>query len=340
MNSIPINRISGIKCRNTPHKRLYTTNIADRRRTLATATLQTESKPSTAAPPTANVIEILRSRGLIQDITSPDLETVATKESIAVYCGFDPTADSLHLGNLLGIIVLSWFQRCGHTPVALLGGATGRVGDPSGIYSSLLFGIFFFFQYILKINSYDIAGKSAERPVLSEEAIEHNVSGIERILRRLLVVPQGITAPEPLILNNLEWFGPMNLLTFLREIGKYARVGTMIAKDSVKKRMESETGISYTEFTYQLLQGYDFVHMKRHYNVRVQVGGSDQWGNIIAGTELMRKLGGEDEEQVDNGASSSSNSNNDEQCFGMTFPLLLKADGTKFGKSEDGAVGF
>lgn len=239
-----------------------------------------------------NVITILRSRGLLQDITNAEaLESTAQTKNLLVYCGFDPTAESLHLGNLLGIIVLSWFQRCGHTPVALLGGATGRVGDPSG--------------------------KSAERPILSDQTIDHNIQGIEKTLQSLL--------QDPIIVNNLEWFGDMSLLTFLRDIGKAARVGTMIAKESVKKRMESESGISYTEFTYQLLQGYDFVHLAKTRGVNVQIGGSDQWGNITAGTDLARKM--------------LNVSENETECvYGMTFPLLLKSDGTKFGKSESGAV--
>jgi len=240
-----------------------------------------------------NVIRTLRERGLLQDMTGPELEELASEESLMVYCGFDPTAESLHLGNLLGIIVLSWFQRCGHVPVALLGGATGRVGDPSG--------------------------KSSERPVMSEETIERNTRGIEVTLRTLLSVDEE-QLKHPVVVNNLDWFGGMGLLEFLRDVGKYARVGTMISKESVKKRMESESGISYTEFTYQLLQGYDFVHLSKSMGIKVQVGGSDQWGNIIAGTELARKMHGTD------------------SCHGMTFPLLLKADGSKFGKSESGAL--
>jgi len=241
-----------------------------------------------------SVIETLRERGLVQDITSPELDKLSAAQSLKVYCGFDPTAESLHLGNLLGIIVLSWFQRHGHTPVALLGGATGRVGDPSG--------------------------KSAERPVMSEETIEKNTRGIEATLRRLLSSSEG----DMMVVNNLDWFGGMGLLTFLRDVGKYARVGTMISKESVKKRMESDSGISYTEFTYQLLQGYDFVHLSREMGINVQVGGSDQWGNIVAGTELARKMISDGDEEA--------------STFGMTFPLLLKADGTKFGKSESGAL--
>ncbi|BDA44315.1 Tyrosine-tRNA ligase [Coccomyxa sp. Obi] len=244
-----------------------------------------------------NVIEVLRSRGLVQDTTSPALGRAAATETLTVYCGFDPTADSLHLGNLLGIIVLTWFQRCGHNPVALLGGATGRVGDPSG--------------------------RSTERPVLSEEQIERNVQGIRRILEQLIGSGNG-AGPVPTILNNLDWFKDVGLLSFLRDVGKFARVGTMLSRDAVKSRMELDNeGISYTEFTYQLLQGYDFVHLNREHGVRMQIGGSDQMGNIITGLELIRRMGG--------GAA-------DAPCFGLTFPLLTKADGTKMGKSADGAV--
>lgn len=260
----------------------------------ARASSLVESESSIPLHKHVNVIRTLRDRGLLQDMTGPELEELASEESLMVYCGFDPTAESLHLGNLLGIIVLSWFQRCGHVPVALLGGATGRVGDPSG--------------------------KSAERPVMSEETIEKNTNAIEVTLRKLLSVDDTSQLKQPLVVNNLDWFGGMGLLEFLRDVGKFARVGTMISKESVKKRMESESGISYTEFTYQLLQGYDFVHLSKSMGIKVQVGGSDQWGNIIAGTELARKM-----QETDS-------------CHGMTFPLLLKADGTKFGKSESGAL--
>jgi tyrosyl-tRNA synthetase len=284
--------------------------------TAAAATEHVVSPTATSTP--QNVVAVLRARGLVQELTSPELETASSTETLLVYCGFDPTAESLHLGNLLGIIVLSWFQRCGHKPVALLGGATARVGDPSG--------------------------KSAERPVLSEEAIQRNIAGIERTLRSLLQPPAGSNLHEPLIVNNLDWFGQMPLLTFLRDIGKQARVGTMLAKDSVRTRLESESGISYTEFTYQLLQGYDFVHMARDMGVRVQIGGSDQWGNITAGTDLVRRMLGGGDEEGGNGSggekamAEQGNGAQKVQCFGLTFPLLLKADGTKFGKSESGAV--
>lgn len=209
-------------------------------------------------------------------------------------------SESLHLGNLLGIIVLAWFQRFGHVPVALLGGATARVGDPSG--------------------------KSVERPMMSEETIEKNLAGIRSVLSRILRVDDGAeksnseTKQSPaVIVNNYDWWKEISLLEFLRDVGKYARVGTMIAKESVKKRLNSEEGMSYTEFTYQLLQGYDFVHLYRQEGVLLQLGGSDQWGNITAGTDLLRRLLGV-------------------SGFGLTWPLLLKSDGTKFGKSEGGAI--
>jgi len=243
----------------------------------------------------ANVVQILKDRGLVQDTTGEGLEKLVGSKKVSVYCGFDPTAESLHLGNLLGIIVLSWFQRCGHTPVALVGGATGRVGDPSG--------------------------KSTERPVMTDDVIERNVSGIGGILQKLLTAGEA----EPKIVNNLDWYGGMGFLTFLRDVGKYARVGTMLSKDSVKTRLNSDTGISFTEFSYQLLQGYDFVHLLQNHGVNVQIGGSDQWGNITAGTELARKiLGGEEGDGV--------------ECYGLTFPLLVDSTGKKFGKSEGGAL--
>lgn len=265
----------------------------------AAAVVGPDTIKDSADQPLHNIVKILRDRGLLQEVSSPDLEKLASQEKFPVYCGFDPTADSLHLGNLLGIVVLRWFAVCGHTPVALLGGATGRVGDPSG--------------------------KSAERPILSESNIEHNVQSIKALLQRLL--SQGGTQhiSQPVLLNNLDWFGAMPLLTFLRQVGKFARVGSMLAKDSVRSRMESESGISYTEFTYQLLQGYDFVHLQREHGCRVQIGGSDQWGNITAGTDLIRRLGSEDGREP-------------LQCFGLTFPLLTSSDGKKWGKSEGGAL--
>ncbi|KAH7655377.1 tyrosyl-tRNA synthetase protein [Dioscorea alata] len=257
---------------------------------------------------TANVIEVLEERGLLDAITSENLRSVASTSNLKVYCGFDPTAESLHLGNLLAIIVLSWFQRCGHRVVALIGGATGRVGDPSG--------------------------KSLERPELDLQTLEKNSSGISSLISKILsrgkdpnlvdgVEGNGVSSdknPTFVTLNNYDWWKDITLLDFLREVGRFARVGTMIAKESVKKRLMSEEGMSYTEFTYQLLQGYDFLYLFKNMDVNIQIGGSDQWGNITAGTELIRKV-----LQV-------------EGAYGLTFPLLLKSDGTKFGKSEGGAI--
>jgi tyrosyl-tRNA synthetase len=233
-----------------------------------------------------NVIDVLRERGFIDAITSEELRTLADKP-LKVYAGFDPTSDSLHLGNLVAIMGLAWFQKFGHTPVAIVGGATGMVGDPSG--------------------------KSVERQLLDEATIQKNLVGIRKNLE--VVLNKG-----PLVLlNNYDWFKDFSFISFLRDVGKYFRVGVMLAKDSVKSRMSSEEGMSFTEFSYQLLQGYDFLHLYDHHNVILQIGGSDQWGNIIAGTELIRKVRGA-------------------QTFGLTFPLLVRSDGQKFGKSEKGAV--
>ncbi|OVA17109.1 Aminoacyl-tRNA synthetase [Macleaya cordata] len=270
-----------------------------------------------------NVVEILEERGLLESITSENLRSACSNPKLSplkVYCGFDPTAESLHLGNLIGIIVLSWFQRCGHKAVAVIGGATGRIGDPSG--------------------------KNIERPELDIETLEKNTEGIVKIISTILGrwdqnrnlnvglersrnsnvgseenrISYVDSGDSFIILNNFDWWKEIRLLDFLRKVGRFARVGTMMAKESVKKRLESEQGLSYTEFTYQLLQGYDFLYMFENEGVNVQIGGSDQWGNITAGTELIRKI-----LQV-------------EGAYGLTFPLLLKSDGTKFGKSEDGAI--
>ncbi|KAL3675124.1 hypothetical protein R1sor_025072 [Riccia sorocarpa] len=272
--------------------------------TLRTRSTSTEEKESFDLIISRNVIDVLEERGLIESTTGDELRLHCSGPNgspVKVYCGFDPTAESLHLGNLLGIIVLSWFQRCGHIPVALMGGATARVGDPSG--------------------------KSVERPVLSDEAIERNLLGIRAVLEDILKVDRGSEKKPgksglhpPVIMNNYDWWKDFSLLEFLRDVGKYARVGTMMAKESVKRRLNSEEGMSYTEFTYQLLQGYDFLKLFKEDGVSVQIGGSDQWGNITAGTELIRKVLQQD------------------GSHGLTWPLLLKSDGTKFGKSEGGAV--
>lgn len=237
-----------------------------------------------------NVIDILRERGFIDAMTSEELRQLVQKP-IKVYCGFDPTADSLHLGNLVGIMGLAWFQRCGHTPVAIVGGATGMIGDPSG--------------------------KSSERQLLDEAAIEHNLKGIRKNLEAVLDFKH--PTAKAIILNNFDWFKEFSFIDFLRHVGKLFRIGPMLSKDSVKTRLNSEEGMSFTEFSYQVLQGYDFLHLYRTYDVKVQLGGSDQWGNITAGTELIRKVLGE-------------------SAHGITFPLLTRSDGQKFGKSEKGAI--
>lgn len=241
-----------------------------------------------------NVVEILEERGLLDSLTGDALRR-PDSPPLRVYCGFDPTAESLHLGNLLGLIVLSWFIRCGHHAVALVGGATGRVGDPSG--------------------------KSLERPELEPASLDRNIIAISASIRSILErVSSPSSSSSVSILNNYDWWKDVKLLNFLREVGRYARVGAMMSKESVRRRLDSEQGMSYTEFTYQLLQGYDFLHLFRDEGVNVQVGGSDQWGNITAGTDLIRRI------------------LQTEGAYGLTFPLLLKSDGSKFGKSEDGAI--
>jgi tyrosyl-tRNA synthetase len=236
-----------------------------------------------------NVIDCLQERGLIESLTSPELRA-ATEKPLKIYVGFDPSADSLHLGNLIGIVLLAWFQRFGHTPYVILGGATGRIGDPSG--------------------------KSSERSLLDDAAIERNVQSIGAFFKRTFHFKSG---PKPVLLNNNDWIGRFSLIDFLRDVGKHFRLGPMLAKEMVRTRLQSEEGISYTEFTYQILQAYDFYYLNQHHGVTVQGGGSDQWGNITAGTELNRKLGGD-------------------TLYGITFPLLTRSDGKKFGKSEEGAI--
>ena len=233
-------------------------------------------------------IEELRWRGMIHDII-PGTEEQFRKEVTTAYIGFDPTADSLHIGSLVQIMILVHLQRCGHKPVALMGGATGMVGDPSG--------------------------KSKERNMLSEDKLQHNLISVQKQMERFLDFDCGSTSAE--IVNNYDWFKSFNFLDFIREIGKSISVNYMMAKDSVKSRLES--GMSFTEFSYQLVQGYDFLWLFKHKNCKVQLGGSDQWGNITTGTELIRrKTGGE--------------------AYAVTTPLIKKADGGKFGKTEQGNV--
>ncbi len=231
-----------------------------------------------------NVIASLLERGFIDQMTSEELKNHVEKP-ISVYIGFDPTADSLHLGNLVGIMALSWFEKHGHTPVAILGGATGRVGDPSG--------------------------KSLERPLLDEKTLAFNVGRLEAFFHKIL--------PRSKVLNNQQWLGSMSLIDFLRDVGKHFRIGPMLAKESVRARVQSEEGMSFTEFSYQTLQGYDFYYLNKHHGVTLQMGGSDQWGNITAGIEFNRKLG-------------------ENTIYGLTFPLITRSDGKKFGKSEEGAI--
>lgn len=237
-----------------------------------------------------NIIDALEERGLIEAKSSDEIREIA-KNPLKVYCGFDPTADSLHLGNLVAIMGLAWFQRFGHTPVVILGGATGMIGDPSG--------------------------RSVERQFLDEQTLEVNLKGIRKNFDKVLDFAQ--STAKPLVLNNFDWFKEMTFIQFLRDYGKLFRLGPMLAKESVKTRLQSEDGMSYTEFAYQVLQGYDFLYLYENYGVTVQLGGSDQWGNITAGTELVRKVHGK-------------------SVHGLTFPLLTKSDGQKFGKSEKGAI--
>lgn len=236
-------------------------------------------------------IEELRWRGMLQDMM-PGTEEQLRKEPTAGYIGFDPTAASLHIGNLATIMLLVHFQRAGHKPFALVGGATGMIGDPSG--------------------------RSTERDFLSEETLRHNQAGIRAQLTRFLTFDDSVNSAE--MVNNYDWFKEISFLGFLREAGTHLTVNYMVAKDSVKKRLE--TGLSFTEFSYQLLQGYDFYWLYKNKGVRLQMGGSDQWGNITTGTELIRRKEGREEYQA----------------FALTTPLITKADGTKFGKSAGGNI--
>ena len=238
-----------------------------------------------------NFIQELKWRGMIQDIM-PGTEEQLKKECTTAYVGFDPTADSLHIGSLVPILLLVHLQKAGHKPIALVGGATGMVGDPSG--------------------------KSEERNLLSEEVLQKNIVGVRAQLERFLNFDPSIPNAAEL-LNNYDWFQKISFLDFIRDTGKHITVNYMMAKDSVKKRLEGDNGMSFTEFTYQLVQGYDFYWLYKNKNCKLQMGGSDQWGNIVTGTELIRrKEGGE--------------------AFAFTCPLIKKADGGKFGKTEKGNI--
>ncbi|MBS1523077.1 MAG: tyrosine--tRNA ligase [Bacteroidetes bacterium] len=237
-----------------------------------------------------NFVEELRWRGMLHDIM-PGTEELLNKGMVSGYIGFDPTADSLHVGSLAQIMTLIHFQRAGHKPFALVGGATGMVGDPSG--------------------------KSAERNLLSEDVLQHNLAGIQKQLEKFLDFNDSANSAQ--MVNNYDWFKDYTFLNFIRDVGKHITVNYMMAKDSVKNRISGDTGMSFTEFTYQLVQGYDFYYLWKHNNCALQMGGSDQWGNIVTGTELIRrKDGGE--------------------AYALTTQLIKKSDGTKFGKTEGGNI--
>ena len=240
-----------------------------------------------------NFVEDLQWRGMLHDIM-PGTEEQLKKEQTSAYLGIDPTADSLHIGHLVGVMVLKHFQLAGHKPIALIGGATGMIGDPSG--------------------------KSEERNLLDETTLRHNQECIKKQLAKFLDFESG-SSNAALLVNNYDWMKQISFLDFIRDIGKHITVNYMMAKDSVKKRLgaESKEGMSFTEFTYQLVQGFDFLWLYKNMNCKLQMGGSDQWGNITTGTELIRrKAGGE--------------------AFALTVPLITKADGTKFGKTEQGNI--
>jgi len=238
-----------------------------------------------------NILDIFKERHLFEDMTSPGLASALDKP-LCAYAGFDPTSDSLQAGNFVTIMTLAHLQRAGHKVIALVGGATGLIGDPSG--------------------------KSKERNLLDAGQVERNLEGIKENLSRFIDFDPG--SPNPAIMvNNYDWFKDFTFIDLLRDVGRYFRMGVMLSKDSVKKRMESDDGMSFTEFCYQILQGYDFLHLHKHYGCALQLGGSDQWGNITAGTELVRRMCGT-------------------EVYGMTFPLVCDSTGKKFGKSEGNAI--
>ncbi|MDT0559672.1 tyrosine--tRNA ligase [Ichthyenterobacterium sp. W332] len=245
---------------------------------------------------TTNLVEELQWRGMVHDIM-PGTEEQLLKEMTSAYIGFDPTSDSLHIGSLVPIILLCHLEKAGHKPIALVGGATGMIGDPSG--------------------------KSDERNLLDEKTLNNNVTGIKNTLARFLNFDSK-EANAPFLVNNYDWMKDFSFIDFARDVGKRITVNYMMAKDSVKKRLSGEgsVGMSFTEFTYQLIQGYDFYHLHKAYDCKLQMGGSDQWGNITTGTELVRRM----------------NVGEQAKAFAMTCPLITKADGSKFGKSEGGNI--
>jgi tyrosyl-tRNA synthetase len=242
---------------------------------------------------TMNLYQDLESRGILKQVTSPDLEKRLQEKPITLYCGFDPTSDSLHVGSLLPLLTLRRFQKAGHRVVAVAGGATGMIGDPSG--------------------------KSQERSLLDRDTLARNLQGISACLSKFL----DLTGPNAAkVVDNASWFSGISYIDFLRDVGKHFTVNHMLAKESVRARLEDrEHGISYTEFSYMLLQAYDFYHLHQAHGCELQIGGSDQWGNITAGLDLIHGLAG-----------------HEAKAYGMTHPLVMKTDGTKFGKSESGSV--
>ena len=239
----------------------------------------------------SDFIEELKWRGMLQDMT-PGIDEQLKKGMSSAYLGFDPTADSLHIGHLVGVMTLLHFQRAGHKPIALVGGATGMIGDPSF--------------------------KSAERSLLDEETLNRNVAGIKKQLGKFLDF-ESKQSNRAALVNNYDWMSQFSFLDFIRDVGKHITVNYMMSKDSVKKRLEDGNGLSFTEFSYQLIQGYDFYHLWKNHGCNIQLGGSDQWGNIVTGTELIRKMEGGN-------------------AYALTVPLVTKADGNKFGKTEGGSV--
>lgn len=255
-----------------------------------------------------SLIADLRSRKLIQDII-PGTEDQLAKEMTSTYIGFDPTADSLHVGSLLPITLLMRLQKAGHKPFALLGGATGMIGDPSG--------------------------KSAERNLIDVETINRNVAGQRKQLEKFLDFNPALPNAAELV-NNYDWFKDFSFLDFIREVGKHITVGYMMSKDSVQKRME--TGLSFTEFTYQLIQGYDFYWLHKNKSIKLQVGGADQWGNIVTGTELIRRMSHQQDKSSSETIDSVNPNASTRDAFAFTCPLVTKSDGGKFGKTESGTV--
>lgn len=238
---------------------------------------------------TQNVIEVLEKRGCIDSLTSAQLTKIC-QQSIGVYIGFDPTAESLHLGNFVGIVMLGWFQKFGHKPVALAGGATGCIGDPTG--------------------------KNTDRPYLDKKTLENNLKGIRGDLERIL----SFDKKNPVLMrNNYDWYKNLSFLDFLRDVAGHFRLGPMLSRETVKERLKTQEGMSIKEFCYPMLQAYDFLHLFQEDQVMLQLGGSDQWTNITAGVDLVRKT-------------------TQQEVYGLTFPLLTKSDGKKFGKSEQGAI--